>query len=157
MFECQSDVTQCKYSVIFLILWVKKREKEWWKRYFTFPALIVEQKNPNMRLTLLSHVSSPPLAEVSLMSAPRNKYHNTGAFWWCSAHELVNKIPSKPNNNNIEQVKHGGQSGSETFPPETLLPLCHHRESKMNFLYRSCIFSLSPPCSCGIRLDTTYL
>lgn len=75
MFECQSDVTQCKYSVIFLILWVKKREKEWWKRYFTFPALIVEQKNPNMRLTLLSHVSSPPLAEVSLMSAPRNKYH----------------------------------------------------------------------------------
>lgn len=26
MFECQADITQCRYSVIFLILSVKKRE-----------------------------------------------------------------------------------------------------------------------------------
>lgn len=58
--------------------------------------------------------------KVSLIPAPRNKYDTMqGAPWLRSARELGKAIPPKPNKNDTEQVKNGGQSGSPTFPPET--------------------------------------
>lgn len=70
---------QCRHSVIFLTLWLKKRENE--ENDILHPSAKYRTKPPKTKHSPLSLVfpsallTSPPPRKTSPLSAPRNKYY----------------------------------------------------------------------------------
>lgn len=75
MFECHADVAQRRYSIIFLVLWVKTRGRRM-KMISYIPSAHCGTKKPKHETDPIFSCLLPHRKQkVSLIPAPRNKYY----------------------------------------------------------------------------------